>query len=189
MPTSRTGGAALLLVALVVVWRRKAIRLACRRTPATIISINSQGGQRVSVTSQVDHRVFVSFRFAEAETEAKQIETKLSAKGVRTFVSGKQIAGDSLQRVILGAFKSAEVIVILGTRTYGKETGGLFSTLQEMNLTIEDKKKMYLFKMCDRWEEIATRAAFSDKKYKEWKVGEPIPEGAIDEIMGLLSSV
>ena len=135
-------------------------------------------------------RVFVSFRFAEAEAEAKALQAALAAKGVGAFVSGAQSAGDDLQERILGAFKKAEVVVIMGSKTYGAATGPLFSTRQEMNLTLEDvsagTKKMYLFKMCDAWEEIPTRAALSSKKYKEWMAGKPIPAGAVDEIVSLL---
>jgi len=134
--------------------------------------------------------VFVSFRFSEAESEAQKLKRALEAKGVKTFVSGELTPGVSLQDGILGAFKEATVVVIMGTKTYGKDTGGLFSTLQEMNLTIEDvgtgEKKMYLFKMCNQWEEMEARACFSHRKYREWMPSTPIPDGAVDEIAEML---
>jgi len=134
--------------------------------------------------------VFVSFRFSEAESEAQKLKRALEAKGVKTFVSGEPTPGVSLQDAFLGAFKEATVVVIMGTKTYGKDTGGLFSTLQEMNLTIEDvgtgEKKMYLFKMCNQWEEMEARACFSHRKYREWMPSKPIPDGAVDEIAKML---
>ena len=54
------------------------------------------------------HKVFLSFRFSEAEAEAKALQAALQARGVKTFVSNTT-AGADLQDVIAEALGESKV--------------------------------------------------------------------------------
>jgi len=198
-----TGSGSTIVIVIVVIVALGGLLFAayyCRPTTATSGEITLSSGLAESEVSAaavelsektaVEYDVFVSFRISEAESEAHKLQRALEAKGVTTFVSGKQKPGESLPDVILGALEVANVVVIMGTKTYGKETGPVYSSKQEMILTMDyvkqGKKQMYLFKMCNQWEEMSAKAVFSDKKYREWMPSTPIPDGAVDEIAKML---
>ena len=55
-------------------------------------------------------------------------------------------------REIVTNIAKAEMVVILGTKTYGVDTGAAFSTFQELEFIVNERKPMFLVKMCDRFE-------------------------------------
>ena len=135
--------------------------------------------------------VFISFRFGEAHVEAIALKEALEARGLKAFVSD-MTPGGNLQRVIAHALMTCRLAVVLATKTYGRETNGLFCTSAEMNFIVGQKKPYYLVRMIpfgDEWAEPATIMAFPHSiMFKLWLPGDPMPEGTIDEIDAKLSN-
>lgn len=52
--------------------------------------------RRPEYSASSRHKIFVSFRFAEAETEAKELQRQLEHQGISTFVCDV-CEGDSIQ--------------------------------------------------------------------------------------------
>ena len=135
-------------------------------------------GSRDSVTRQeskevpyVKPDVFISFRFGEAHAQALALKAALEAMGYVVFLSDVK-AGGNLQRVIGRALLDARLCIILATKTYGKETNGLFDTGAEMNFIIGKKKPYYLVRMIpfdEEFEEVSTSMAFPPTiMFKMW---------------------
>lgn len=84
--------------------------------------------------------------------EAKALQQDLHAQGVSAFLcdipEGQDLAG-----AVLTALTHCKLAVILGTRTYGKDTGCGFSTYEELRYIVEVKKPIFLIKMCQAFEE------------------------------------
>eukprot|EP00049_Salpingoeca_infusionum_P028123 m.36438 g.36438 ORF g.36438 m.36438 type:complete len:515 (-) comp9998_c1_seq2:63-1607(-) len=97
-------------------------------------------------------QIFISLRFGEALSAGKALKDKLTARGFSVFLCAVQ-AGDNLMREIVFNISKCKLVVILGTRTYGMDTGVGFSTFQELEFIINRKKPMFLVMMCEDFEE------------------------------------
>ncbi len=92
--------------------------------------------------------MFISFRFGEALAAAQLLKAALHAHGISTFLC-EVPAGDSIEREIVRALHASELVVILGTATYGLDTGVGCSTYEELRFVLSEKKRFFLVKMCD----------------------------------------
>ena len=107
--------------------------------------------------------MFISFRFSEAEAQAKCLYDKLKALGVSAFMcASENVQSTNLSSVISTNIVNAKVAVILGTETYGKNTGNGFSTYQEMvyihgDKYWKDERSLFLIKMCKEFIEAETQ--------------------------------
>ena len=133
-----------------------------------------------TTTEAAPVEVFISFRFAEAEAQAKELQQALQGQGLKTFVSN-EAPGASLQEAISSALGQSRVQVMMATRTYGKKTNETFSTLQEMNYALNHTP--FLIKMCDAWEEPAAELALDGRMYELWMPDMPMPSGLPDSIV------
>jgi hypothetical protein len=75
--------------------------------------------------------VFVSWKMSECKAEVKALQTALDAKGVEVIVIGELPGGDLLQAVTKG-MEVADLFIIMGTETYGRQTSGIIDTYKEM---------------------------------------------------------
>ena len=133
--------------------------------------------------------VFISLRFAEAGDEALQLKTALEAHGVVVFVCD-QLAGNNLMDTIYGALDAASLVVILASHTYGKRTASGFSTYEEFQYTMDEKKPFFLIKMCERWSEPHVRGQLGARTmFDQWMPGEPIPAGLERRVIARLQEV
>eukprot|EP01038_Epipyxis_sp_PR26KG_P012443 gene12443-16689_t len=133
------------------------------------------------------HRIFISLRFAEAELEATALKIALEDKGISTFLCSVQPGGD-IAREIISALDGCKLAIIMGTRTYGKDTGNGFSTFEELRF-IKKEKPYFLVKMCEMFEEPETRFRLDDSiSYYQWYPGSPIPSDLISKILQKLES-
>ena len=128
---------------------------------------------------QPPYTIFISFRFVEAEAEAKALKAALEGRGFKTFVSDES-AGTDIQNAIAEALDASAVQVLLATQTYGKMTNPRYSTYQEMNESLY--KKPFLVKMCAHWEVPSTRMALNSLVYEEWEPGQPMPRDLVSKI-------
>lgn len=69
-----------------------------------------------------DVDIFISLRFGEALDAAKALKDRLVKRGVSTFVCA-MMAGQDLMDEIVENIAQAKLVVVLGTKTYGKKTG------------------------------------------------------------------
>jgi len=131
------------------------------------------------------HDIFISFRFLEALTEARELKQKLEQLNFSVFLSNGA-AGDNIQRVISQALQRCRLTIILASHTYGKQTNALFDTSSEMNYIIGQSKPYYLVRMIppnESWAEPHVTMAFHDGIiYKLWIPGDPIPWDLLHEV-------
>ncbi|EGD79779.1 hypothetical protein PTSG_10764 [Salpingoeca rosetta] len=102
------------------------------------------------------HRVFISLRFSEAMEESEALKKALDKRGVPTFLCAVS-SGDSIADAVIEAIDECELVVIMGTHTYGEKTDSKFSSREELEFIINDEKPFFLVKMCDRFKHAKTR--------------------------------
>jgi hypothetical protein len=137
----------------------------------------------------MSHQLFISLRFAEAGNEASALKNALEAKGISTFLCAVNPGGD-IAREIVNALHGCQLAIIMGTKTYGKDTGAGFSTFEELRFIINERKPFFLVKMCERFEEHETRFRLdSSVAYYQWPPGHPLPADLVPKIVEKLSSV
>lgn len=100
----------------------------------------------------IHYDAFISLRFAEAMEEAKALKVQLEKRHLRVFLCAVP-EGESLADAIIGALHASSLVVILGTATYGQKTASSFSTYHELNYIVDNKKPMFLVKMCEEFVE------------------------------------
>ena len=94
-------------------------------------------------------RVFLSFRYSEALAQARSIQTGLAAAGITAFLCDVD-EGQRISDAIIPQIIGCELVVVLGTRTYGMQTGAPFCTDDELSYTMDCKRDaLFLIKMCD----------------------------------------
>jgi WD40 repeat protein len=135
------------------------------------------------------YQIFISLRFAEAGPEAEALKQALEARGISTFLCAVHPGGD-IAREIVNALHGCQLAIIMGTRTYGKDTGVGYSTFEELRFIKDDRKLFFLVKMCERFEEPETRFRLdSSVSYFQWFPGRPLPEDLVPKILEKLSSI
>eukprot|EP00043_Microstomoeca_roanoka_P025269 m.263584 g.263584 ORF g.263584 m.263584 type:complete len:410 (-) comp53819_c0_seq1:344-1573(-) len=143
--------------------------------------------------SEVPARVFLSLRFGEAMDEAIAIKTALQRLGTATFLCDVAPGGDIAEAVI-PAIDAAELVVILGTETYGEKTASPFSTYEELKFIMDESKPFFLVKMCERFQYPQARFWLSSSvSYYQWTPsrGEKkyVPADLIDAIVKRLHAL
>ena len=92
--------------------------------------------------------------------------------------------------MISHALATCKLAVVLATKTYGRETNGLFDTAAEMNFIKGQRKNFFLVRMIpfsDAWAETATTMAFPPSiMFKLWMPGDPMDETLVAEVMAKL---
>jgi len=136
--------------------------------------------------------VFISFRFGEARTEALALKAALDARGYSVFMS-EVSPGGVLQKSIAYALSKCRLAVVLATKTYGRQTNGLFCTWAEMNFIVGKRKPFYLVRMIpfdDEWVEPVTEMAFPKSIMMQlWLPDTPMPDGMLDAIETKLNTL
>lgn len=134
-------------------------------------------------------RIFLSLRFGEAMKEAEQLKQELERNGVSTFLCSVK-PGGSIPVEIATNIRDAELVVILGTRTYGVNTGAGFSTFEELQYIKTKNKPFYLIKMCDCFEDALADFFLSNAiMYFKWMPGTKMPAALVSDIMAKLNDV
>jgi hypothetical protein len=95
---------------------------------------------------------FIPIRFDEASEEATALKQVLAAAGVPSFQCAVEVGGD-VEKEVVKYISSAPLVIIMGTKTCGKETKASFSTCQELRFVVERNIPIFLIKMCDDFEE------------------------------------
>jgi hypothetical protein len=133
------------------------------------------------------YQIFISLRFAEASDEANALKSALEERGISTFVCAVHPGGDIAREIVI-ALHNCQLAIIMGSRTYGRDTGVGFSTHKELRFIQDDRKPFFLVKMCERFEEPETRMRLDNSvSYFQWLSGSPMPGDLITKISERLS--
>lgn len=127
--------------------------------------------------------IFCSLRFAEALTQAKQIQKILRDEHNLNAVIVSTPQGEDIAAQVATLLDAARMVLIFGTETYGKGTVN-FSTKEELQFVMDEKKPFFLIKMCERFAEPRTRLVLSKAvAYFPWLPQDPLPPALISEII------
>jgi hypothetical protein len=138
---------------------------------------------------EIGPRIFISFRFAEAEIEGRTLKAALQEQGVSTFLCDVP-EGDDIAAIIAKALDQCKLVVILGTETYGMDTGAGFSTFEELRFIKDEKKSVFLVKMCERFAAPETRLRISNSISRfNWEKGLDLPSTLVPRIIEKLSLI
>jgi hypothetical protein len=141
------------------------------------------------MADQRPNRVFVSLRFNEARKEGALLKSELEKRGIPTFLSSTR-SGDDIREDIIENLDKCELVVILGTESFGTKTASRFSTFEELRFIIDEPKNFFLVKMCDRFSVVSTRFFLpSSVAYTLWKLGEDLPSNIVPEILEKLHAI
>eukprot|EP00730_Choanoeca_flexa_P014310 TRINITY_DN6215_c0_g1_i2.p1 TRINITY_DN6215_c0_g1~~TRINITY_DN6215_c0_g1_i2.p1 ORF type:complete len:305 (+),score=20.04 TRINITY_DN6215_c0_g1_i2:258-1172(+) len=171
-----------------------------RQAPGNIYEAFSRHGS--SRASHNNHRksrqekpdIFISLRYGEALPAAEALKAKLEEQGASVFLCSINAGGDLMKHIATN-LSECRLAVILGTRTYGKDTGVGFSTYEELHFIQTEKKPKFLVKMCDKFEEATVRFVFGAHiKYYLWQPQSEaeqrqVPEDLVDEIIDKLADL
>ena len=129
--------------------------------------------------------VFISFRIREAAHEARLLQTALESHGLRVFTCEQVQQGtESLAGRIGRELDRAQLIIVLGTRTYGTKTASPCSTREELDYVLNNREKLFFIKMCDFFEDSHARAFLTESlSYIKWTPGSPIPATITQELL------
>jgi hypothetical protein len=94
-------------------------------------------------------QLFISCRFGEALEQAEMLKSALDKEDISCFLFSVH-AGDSIGEAVMANLVEAELVIILGTATYGQKTDSKFSTFHELKYIMDADKPFFLIKMCDR---------------------------------------
>ncbi|EGD82196.1 hypothetical protein PTSG_02868 [Salpingoeca rosetta] len=135
--------------------------------------------------------IFISLRFSEARNAGKALQRALEARGLKVFLC-EVPPGSNIAKVVIRALHGCRMAVILGTRTYGKETDSSFSTFDELQYIVDRRKPFFLVKMCDDFEEpeaqfhLRSNVAYFAWTPKNEDTNISVPPPLVDDIVGKL---
>jgi hypothetical protein len=133
-------------------------------------------------------QIFISVRFAEAGIEANALKSALDARGISTFLCAVHPGGD-IRGEIVNALSSSQLAIVMGTKSYGENTGAGFCTYEELEFIYDEKKPFFLVKMCDKFDVNLTRFLVRKSvSYLEWFPRSPMPDDLVTKILEKLAS-
>lgn len=128
-------------------------------------------------------RTFISLRYSEAINEARLLKIALEAHGIDVCIIDAP-PGMSILANIAEELVRADLVVIMGSATYGRKTASPFSTYEELHFVMEEPKPFFLVKMCDRFREVETRFLLPTMiLYTPWAPGTSLPDGIVQKIL------
>lgn len=127
--------------------------------------------------------MFCSLRFAEALPQAKEVQKILKEKHNLNAVIVSTPQGEDIAAQVATLLDAARMVIIFGSETYGKGTVN-FSTKEELQFIMDEKKPFFLIKMCERFAEPRTRLVLSKAvAYFLWMPNDPMPPSLIPELV------
>ncbi len=103
------------------------------------------------------------------------LKALLEAMNISVFMSDNEF-GQSIAESVAKAIGDCDLLVVLGTETYGEDTDGNCGTLAEMRYFIDRRKPFFLVKMCEKFKHAETRFNFpSQVLHFPWELVKPMP--------------
>lgn len=138
--------------------------------------------------------IFISLRFGETLPAGQALKARLEASGLRVFLCAVQAGGDLVDEIVRN-IDQCRLVVVMGSRTYGKDTGVGFCTADELKFIMSEQKEVFLVKMCDRFEEALARFRLgSNVMYHAWMPTtnveqRHVPDALVAAILNKLASI
>ncbi|EGD82904.1 hypothetical protein PTSG_03536 [Salpingoeca rosetta] len=103
-------------------------------------------------------RIFISFQSIEGAREAVALRQRLQAHGIDHVALSPATRNDArVADLTQDHIRNADLIVVLGTKLYGKRTAELFSMHDELSFIIKEQKRVLLIHMCHNFKYISTQ--------------------------------
>ncbi|CAE7660400.1 NXNL2, partial [Symbiodinium microadriaticum] len=126
--------------------------------------------------------IFFSLRFGEAMDQAVMVRKLLKEQYDINGCIIEVPPGQDIAEQVAEKLNSAKMVLIFGTETYGTGTVN-FSTKEELQFLMDEKKPFFLIKMCEKFSVARTRLSLSNAvSYVKWNPGDPVPDNLISEI-------
>jgi hypothetical protein len=135
--------------------------------------------------------VYISRRWHEAQSELKALQTALRAENISVITipleDGEE---EDLPLAVAEGMEQADMFIIMGTETYGRNNHSSINTYQELQHIKASGKPYFLFNMNPeesllKFKEENTNAVFdlNAVSSERWALGEPIPPNAVGNIL------
>ena len=168
-------------------------RFAATPLPRSSETTTTSGATPVA-TAEPD--IFISLRFNEARPAGNALQAALEAKNMSVFLCDVA-PGENLASAVVNALTHCKLAVILGTKTYGQKTSSPFSTCEELQYIVDERKPYFLVKMCEAFEEAHARFNLpSTISYYPWRptvsslgTVDSVPDALVSQIADRLHTV
>ena len=134
--------------------------------------------------------IFFSLRFNATGPmkEANLLQAELAKRNVNAVIinveSGKSIAAEVIENL-----HQSKLAVLFATSDYGVKGTVNFSTYEELEFILQEKKPFFLIKMCDRYTDPTTRFRLPDSiSYVDWRIGQPMPSDLVAKVIARFDS-
>lgn len=122
--------------------------------------------------------------------EVLELQRSIEKYDYRVFITDateKSRKGSKKLERIIEALSSSSLVVVMGTKDYGEEIPDILSSRGALVYALQEKKRIFLFKMCDHFQHRATAAYLKDQldsgDFEEWKVGEELSTTALGKVL------
>lgn len=133
-------------------------------------------------------RVFISVHDHDALDFARKLGKRLEETWTHdVFVCAVPLDGKRNDiETVVDQIDRADIFIVLGTKNYGREIGNLISTRQQLIYAIEERKPIFVVKMCAKFEESITRfllpSSFASYLLPDFKPEDDVPDSLVSEI-------
>jgi hypothetical protein len=142
------------------------------------------GGNSALAVDKNNVDIFCSLRFVEASKEAHLIQDALKEYKINAVIIDDVENGDDICGQVAELLDAAKMVIIFGTETYGKGTEASFSTKEELQFIMAEKKPFFLLKMCERFLESRTRFHLPNSiAYMKWTPGTELAKDIVEAIV------
>ena len=134
------------------------------------------------------HDVFISLRWGESKREAMELQRLLQSRGLRVFGPlDEHLPGDNIVDKTVAAFEGSRLVIMMASRTYGREGSTWYTTFAEMTYTIALRKPFFLIRMIPwetEFEEASTQLTLTnDIMAVVWLPGTPMPAQLVEQVL------
>ena len=127
--------------------------------------------------------IFCSLRFGYSMKEATLVKNQLKEEYDIHATIIDVPEGEDIAEQVAVKLDEAKMALIFGCETYGFGTVS-YSTKQELEFIISEKKPFFFIKMCDQFSEASTRMTLpDDSAHGKWEHGKPMPPNLLADIV------
>jgi hypothetical protein len=131
--------------------------------------------------------IFCSLKFSEAQEQAQQLVVQLKKSGLNAVIIDGNLMEENpedMSEQVADLLDASKMVIIFGTESYGKATASTFSTKEELQFVMAEKKPFYLIKMCERFQDSRTRFYLPNESVAtNWLPSEEMPSDLMESIL------
>lgn len=92
-------------------------------------------------------------------------------------------ADDNARKVVCNAMGSCRMMVVMGSLTYGLVGGTEIVNLDEVQIAEEYGIRVFVFQMCEKYQQIETAMALRGFKRSSWAPNTPLSQEALEALL------